>query len=735
VGDINRDGHEDLVIGFPFSSVAMVYLGNARSGGLSNLIASFMIYGETDSEFGWAVSALGDINGDFYEDFMISAKAIGTIYVFFGKPMTTATGSSQNIYAENLRPSEGFKIVGNQDTVNLGLSIASSGDFNGDGHSDILFSAYMKSSSQGIVFVLLGSNSSSAFEDVVLNETTSTRFFKIMCLISSFSGLSLAGVGDMNNDGYDDIAIGSLPYKGGYQPQRTYLIYGRRGGIRRSPGGGVQIDETLDLAQMREGIDGIAIIGGGFLVAGPGDLNGDGLADLIIVDYPSWQGQSISSYYIQFPRNLSSSPSLPPSSLPSNQPTSSPSLSPTIMTNILTAPTNIPSVHSVANNDNSFNARNSSESDTFRPTPAPKQTAAPKSVRPTRSPTMVNSRSPTRTSQTPSLLPYSPAPSFRVGQQKPSASPVVVLSDTNLPTVDFKRLRGVLTFSPSQFPTWQPTINSTVYTNRDCFQEGNYQGKNETNFQFSIKANSGTVNIVGNDDGEAKNLYVLFCPENRVDVAIKNFRLSTDVINLMHLSEHSYYYPSLNEISYSLKSGQPLTLLFCHENKLQLILSSHTNFDLRERNFFFTESNPDNNENQIQTSQELMFVQIGIILGLILFLLSICLTLTYQNRKKKEKEDLSMKLQFEEEDDEDEDEDEDETSVFDTITSIPVEELEEEQEMDRKRRFRDTREEKDEESETIVRKLSVSLSCSDSLSVSTTESLALSLSFNSVSVF
>jgi hypothetical protein len=60
----------------------MVYFG--KEEGFTSLSPSFTIYGEPFTEFGWAVSGLGDMNGDSMNDFMISAKAIGTIYIFFG---------------------------------------------------------------------------------------------------------------------------------------------------------------------------------------------------------------------------------------------------------------------------------------------------------------------------------------------------------------------------------------------------------------------------------------------------------------------------------------------------------------------------------------------------------------------------------------------------------------------------------------------------------------------------
>jgi hypothetical protein len=339
VGDINRDGVSDLIIGYPFSSQCFVYFGRGQGGGgvdFTSLAVSFMLYGEAESEFGWAISGIGDINDDHYDDFMISAKAIGVIYVFFGG----ITATNIDLRKKSLFSDQGFRIIsGSNDDgnyFNLGVSLASAGGFNKDGVKDLMFSA-MTASSQGLVYIiLLRKNSGSLFQDISLDQLLNNNYSAIshsiltlLCPPSSFSGLSATGIGDINKDGFDDIAIGSL---GAYQLQRTYLLYGKP--IQENT------ERRIDLSQMREGIDGITLIGGGFLVASPGDLNNDGIEDLLIINYPFWQGKSF-TYFIQFPENVTSLPTVFPSSFPSSQPSSLPSLVPTV-TQTTETPTNRP---------------------------------------------------------------------------------------------------------------------------------------------------------------------------------------------------------------------------------------------------------------------------------------------------------------------------------------------------------------------------------------------------------
>jgi hypothetical protein len=628
VGDINKDGFPDLVIGYRFSSLAIVYFG--KEDGFTTLRASFAIYGEQYTEFGWAVSGLNDINGDSINDFMISAKAIGTVYIFFGKQ------TPNSLYADSLVAKDGFKIVGTSVTVNTGVALANCGDFNNDGQNDILFSTQTRASSQGIIYILFG-NTESIIRNISMEHLeASTAVLTIIAPTSRLSGLSLAGIGDINNDGCNDIVIGSLPIKGisPVQFQTTYLVYGRPITGNR---------ETLELSSMREGIDGITITGAGFMVTSPGDLNGDGIADLMIINYPTWQGK-FGSYFIQYPENVTSSPTLPPTSLPSSQPSSLPSLTPTIAR----VPSNLPTVLSTPSptplNETNRPIQSRSPS-TVRPTLAPKHTSVPSSA-PLSSlvPTVFPTLSPTCS---PSPLPSaSPVPSQLPTLLKLSSQPSLAGSDqTQLPTMDFRRLRG--SSSPSRYPTVMPTINATNYIDLDCSKAGKtYEGKNDTHYKFIITLDSGTVQLIGNEDGSAKNLFVLqSCPseEHRVNVVIKNFRLSTDILSVAHLSSGGY--SSMNDLTYSLKTGQPLTFLFCSDNKLQVILSSHTSFDLTESNFLFSSTSLRNSgrTGYKKSSDNLVFVQIGIVSGVIILLLIIYGVFTYQHKiKMKEDEKLEQ---------------------------------------------------------------------------------------------
>jgi hypothetical protein len=577
VGDINRDGYSDLIIGYPFSSQCFVYFGRSSSHGFSNLVVSFMIYGEAESEFGWAVSGIGDINEDQYDDYMISAKAIGVIYVFFGRKATVSTTNIDlRKNHEQLTPDEGFKIIGSTSdglTFNLGVSLSSAGDFNKDGVKDLMFSTMAAASSQGIVYILFGKkNHSSIFNDIHLDQllnnsssSSSHSILTILCPSSSFSAMSLTGIGDINQDGFDDIAIGSLPYRGAYQPQRTYLIYGRPVETK-SP--------VLDLRGTREEGDGIIILlGGGFLVASPGDLNKDGMADLLIINYPFWQRESL-SYFIQFPENnITSSPTLFPSSTPSSPPSS---LLPTV-TQTTETPSNRPSIRRTDSPTILLNPSTSSFPSfplTMTPTRPPKATAQPKSTRPTYLPTFFPSRSPSRRptfspSLVPSTLPtfatadstrsVSVRPSQSSGSQRLSRQPTSTSHPTFLPTF----------FNVSTLVEEFETVhcNNTVI----C------KGVSTINNQFIIQS-GGTVRV---ECGSSQRCVYLVLPVEISRIILEDFDINKDIIDLTQFP----WLKSMTDLSFTTNPqvillGKTQEIFFRH-NK------DHATIDFTSTNFYF----------------------------------------------------------------------------------------------------------------------------------------------------
>ena len=237
-GDINGDGYDDVIIGARSatpnginSGSTYVVFGKAsgfsRTMELSELDGSdgFRIDGESSFNYsGKSVSSAGDIDGDGYDDIIISAPYVdlkgfnsGSTYVVFGK----SSGFSRTMELSELDGSDGFRINGESGEDLSGISVSSAGDFNGDGYDDIIIGAPGAARNgiySGSSYVVFGKES--GFSGTIeLSELDSSDGFRIDGESTyENSGRSVSSAGDVNDDGYDDIIIGAV--------HDSYVIYG-----------------------------------------------------------------------------------------------------------------------------------------------------------------------------------------------------------------------------------------------------------------------------------------------------------------------------------------------------------------------------------------------------------------------------------------------------------------------------------------------------------------------------
>jgi FG-GAP repeat protein len=260
VGDINGDGFSDIMIGAPshdngpLADAGAAYLYIGINVGLATTPAWTGQGSLASSGFGTSAAA-GDVNGDGYADVIVGSPGYsngseleGQASLFLGSP-------------SGLALSPVWTIESNLYVAEFGSSVATAGDVDGDGYSDVLVGAPTSASERGYACLFLGSPSGPGQVPAWCVDGPP--------MLSSSFGLSVATAGDVNGDGYSDVIIGA-PYDSNGQSLegRAYLYLGSPSGLSPAP------DWSMESNQAG------ALLGNS--VATAGDVNGDGYSDVII---------------------------------------------------------------------------------------------------------------------------------------------------------------------------------------------------------------------------------------------------------------------------------------------------------------------------------------------------------------------------------------------------------------------------------------------------------------------
>ena len=283
-GDVNGDGLDDLLIVAGFADLngfnaGETYLIYGR-GGAAQLPGTFDL-GSADVTFsgidagdnsGCSVASAGDVNGDGLDDLLIGAKGVdvngfdvGETYLVYGRDAASPLSGAFDLRNADVT----FSGIDADDQS--GVSVAPAGDVNGDGLDDLLIGAHKADpnadSDAGETYLVYGGGLSGDFNlanaDVTFNGIHA----------GDQSGLSVSAAGDVNGDGLDDLLIGSPGADS--NAGATYMVYGR--------GGPAVLAGHFDLAAADVTFSGFAPSEhSGSAVASAGDVNGDGLADLLI---------------------------------------------------------------------------------------------------------------------------------------------------------------------------------------------------------------------------------------------------------------------------------------------------------------------------------------------------------------------------------------------------------------------------------------------------------------------
>lgn len=311
-GDVNGDGLADLIVGAYFadpngsnSGRAYVIFGKASTtavelSAITSGTGGFVINGAAgDDDAGRSVSYAGDVNGDGLADLIVGAWLAdanglnsGRSYVIFGKTNTTAINLS------DIAAGTGGFVINGESSSDLSGTCVSAGDVNGDGLSDLIVGAWKfdpNGTDSGCTYVIFGKASTTAVELSAISAGTGGFAINGEATFDT-SGYCVASAGDVNGDGLADIFVGAYGSDpNGSYSGRGYIVFGKTG------------TATVELSDITAGTGGFVLNGeasgdhAGYFVSGAGDVNGDGLADMIIGAYAADpNGSSSGRSYVIF---------------------------------------------------------------------------------------------------------------------------------------------------------------------------------------------------------------------------------------------------------------------------------------------------------------------------------------------------------------------------------------------------------------------------------------------------
>lgn len=234
-GDVNNDGHADVLMTGPAQAGTGIYLVFGKSSTTPLNLANLGSDGYAISDPGGLVAAdgAGDTNGDGRADVLISGNSVN--YVIYGKASADAVTASQAASSGG-----GFTIGTGSDRGYTGLRgtpvVAGAGDVDDDGFDDVLLGfpdAKLNNGSGGSVVLVYGRSAPSPV-DLCTASGGASRFDGSVTPQNQYEqvfgeslGWGVAGA-DVNGDGQSDVLVGNDPSPNpGVPTKGAYVVFGR----------------------------------------------------------------------------------------------------------------------------------------------------------------------------------------------------------------------------------------------------------------------------------------------------------------------------------------------------------------------------------------------------------------------------------------------------------------------------------------------------------------------------
>jgi hypothetical protein len=340
-GDFNGDGLDDILVGAPKRNgeegAAYLILGRDAWTDFDLGSADALFTGTGSENAGWNVSAAGDVDGDGLDDLLVGAPGFnsyqGRAYLLFG----------EGVPRDRLLANADVVMTGEASGDQAGFSVAGAGDVDGDALDDLLIGApYYSQSDEGRAYLItdlhggpfplsislgtdadrkytgtagqsvgfsvdiLSDKNGDGFSDLLISFVTTTGGAYLVlggsnpkasctldiCTDQGYRGISnsstggrVATVGDVNADGYGDLLIGACDYDDSDKRGRASLVLGEG-----NPTGVIDLGTDIDVHYTgMTALDSACIAQNG-----TGDVNGDGISDIVIgaPDFSNKQGRA-----------------------------------------------------------------------------------------------------------------------------------------------------------------------------------------------------------------------------------------------------------------------------------------------------------------------------------------------------------------------------------------------------------------------------------------------------------